>query len=158
MGKTSYLNSVIGRNSYLSNKGEVPPTIGVEYAPTTVKLKNYNKTVQANIWDTCRDIDILAGAEKYKSITSCYYRKCQGVIIMFDVTDRKTFEHLKDWNEEVNVRTGSKMQKIVIGNKVDLVETGQRKREVLESEITDFCVENSITYMITSAITGSNIV
>ena len=42
---------------------------------------------------------MIAGAEKYKSITSSYYRKCQGAILMFDLTDRKTFLHLKDWIE-----------------------------------------------------------
>ena len=122
MGKTSYLNSIIGKNSYISTKDNLPPTIGVEYAPTTVKLKNYNRTVKANIWDTCNSLEFyIAGAEKYKSITSSYYRKCQGAIVMFDLSDRKTFEHLKDWINEVTKRTGKSLQLLVIGNKLDLI-------------------------------------
>ena len=43
----------------------------------------------------------LAGAEQYKSITRSYYRKCHGVLIMFDITDNKTFLDLKTWLDEI---------------------------------------------------------
>ncbi len=68
----------------------------------------------------------VAGAEKYKSITASYYRKCQGAIIMFDVTDKKTFNNMKSWLEELNKRSGSKMARIILANKIDLVSTGEK--------------------------------
>ena len=51
VGKTSYIDTIIGKINLSSNI--TPPTIGVEYLPTTVRLKNHNKTVKAHIWDTC---------------------------------------------------------------------------------------------------------
>ena len=121
VGKTSLLNYIIKR-SVRDNK--VTPTIGVEYAP--VSLKVGTNDVRVNIWDT-------SGAEQYKSITRSYYRKCEGVIVMFDLTDRKSFEDLRLWLRGVKaeIRT-TKMPKIIIANKLDLVETGQKERAVAE--------------------------
>jgi small GTP-binding protein len=67
-----------------------------------------------------------AGAEQYKSITRSYYRKCHGAIVMFDITERKSFEDLKLWLQEIKNEIRSKMPKIIIANKFDLVESGQR--------------------------------
>lgn len=94
------------------------PTIGVEYAPFTLRVGAND--VRVNIWDT-------SGAEQYKSITRSYYRKCEGVIVMFDLTDRKSFEDLRLWLKEIKLEVkSSKMPKIIIANKIDLIETGQR--------------------------------
>ncbi len=91
VGKTSYLNYIVNKGTV--NKGQAqPPTIGVQYAPTKVRVRG--QEVKINLWDTCIIYYNLAGAEKYKSITSSYYRKCQGAIIMFDLTDAESFRNL----------------------------------------------------------------
>lgn len=119
VGKTSYLNYVIGRSN---NHKNVTPTIGVQYAPITIRAGG--DEIRVNIWDTCKTVTKLAGAEKYKSITSSYYRKCQGAFIMFDLTDRKSFIDLKNWIEELKKVISTRLQKILLANKYDLVESG----------------------------------
>ena len=74
VGKTSLLNYIIKR-SVRDNK--VTPTIGVEYAP--VSLKVGANDVRVNIWDT-------SGAEQYKSITRSYYRSSAAALVVFDMT------------------------------------------------------------------------
>lgn len=94
VGKTSYLNYIV--NKHTITKGQTqPPTIGVEYAPTKVRVRG--QEVKINLWDTCNNKFNIAGAEKYKSITSSYYRKCQGAVIMFDLTDSESFRNLEGW-------------------------------------------------------------
>lgn len=85
-----------------------------------------------------------AGAEKYKSITSSYYRKCQGAILMFDVTDRKSFLNLRMWIAELRKIVDGKLTKIVLANKIDLTESGERSRQVSEEEMIDFCEDNGL--------------
>jgi len=71
-----------------------------------------------------------AGAEQYMSITRSYYRRCHGAIIMFDITERKSFEDLKVWLNEIKKEIKDKLPKMIIANKIDLVESGQKKRAV----------------------------
>lgn len=74
------------------------------------------------------------------SITRSYYRKSHGAIVMFDITDKKSFEDLRMWLRHIKQEIQDKMPKIIIANKLDLVESGQKPRAVSEKEIVDFCV------------------
>lgn len=77
---------------------------------------------------------------------------------MFDMTERKSFQDLKVWLSEIkNEIKTSKIPKIIIANKYDLVESGQRERAVSEKELVDFCVEHSLDFRETSAVTGHNV-
>lgn len=71
-------------------------TIGVEFATKTVQIDD-NKLVKAQIWDT-------AGQERYRSIASSYYRGAVGALLVYDVTDRNSFNHVPMWLKEVEVR------------------------------------------------------
>ena len=64
-------------------------TIGVEFATKTVQIDD-NKLVKAQIWDT-------AGQERYRSIASSYYRGAVGALLVYDVTDRNSFNHVPMW-------------------------------------------------------------
>lgn len=66
------------------------------------------------------------------SITRSYYRKCHGAIVMFDITERKSFEDLRMWLKQIKQEIQDKMPKIIIANKFDLVESGQKARAVSE--------------------------
>lgn len=66
------------------------------------------------------------------SITRSYYRRCHGAIVMFDITERKSFEDLKVWLNEIKKEIKDKLPKMIIANKIDLVESGQKKRAVSE--------------------------
>ena len=92
-------NSNVGKTSlmsqYVHNKlpKTTTPTIGVEFATKKVTFKN-GAVVKAQIWDT-------AGQERYKAISSAYYRRAKGVILVYDVTSRETFEDLDKWIENL---------------------------------------------------------
>ena len=64
-------------------------TIGVEFATKNVTMKD-GATVKAQLWDT-------AGQEKYRAITVAHYRKAVGCLVVYDVTNRKTFNDVKYW-------------------------------------------------------------
>lgn len=91
------------------------------------------------------------------SITRSYYRKSHGAIVMFDITERKSFEDLKMWLAQIKQQIKDKMPKIIIANKLDLVDSGQKARAVSEKEIVDFCVEHNLSFKETSAKTGHNV-
>ena len=61
------------------------------------------------------------------SITRSYYRKSHGAIVMFDITERKSFEDLRMWLKQIKQEIQDKMPKIIIANKLDLVESPKRK-------------------------------
>jgi GTPase SAR1 family protein len=76
---------------------------------------------------------------------------------MFDITDRSSFEDLRGWLSEIKKEIKDKLPKIIIANKIDLVESGLKKRAVTEKEMVDFCVEYNLSFKETSAKTGYNV-
>lgn len=108
VGKSNYV-SRISRNEFcLDSKS----TIGVEFSKKVVKINNTTNCVQ--IWDT-------AGQERYRAITSAYYRGIHGAIIMYDVTNRKSFDDVINWYEELkNNSTNENVVIVLIGNKIDM--------------------------------------
>ena len=69
-------------------------------------------------WDT-------AGQDRFKTITSSYYRGADGIIIAYDITDRTSFDNVKAWLDEIDKFVGEKTKKYIIGNKNDLEERRQ---------------------------------
>lgn len=65
------------------------------------------------MWDT-------AGQEKFKTITSAYYKGAQGIILVFDLTDRRSFDDVKSWIGESEKYGNGEAVKILVGNKCDL--------------------------------------
>jgi len=92
-------------NSYIT-------TIGVDFRFKTIPVNN--KTIKLQIWDT-------AGQERFRTITSAYYRGADGIIIVYDVTDRESFNHIEEWVAEVNKYASTTTCKLLIGNKCDEV-------------------------------------
>ncbi|KAI8876793.1 hypothetical protein K501DRAFT_231384 [Backusella circina FSU 941] len=112
-------NSGVGKSSLLLRftddtflpPEEVSATIGVDFK---VSMMNMNgETFKLTIWDT-------AGQERFRTLTSSYYRGAQGVILVYDVSNRDTFNALTTWWDELSTYCPSKdVVKIIIGNKVD---------------------------------------
>ena len=84
-------------------------------------------TVKAQIWDT-------AGQEKYRAITVAHYRKALGCLIVYDVTNRKTFNNVKYWLQSLLDSAEQDICIMLVGNKVDLVEEDQKTRQVTQAE------------------------
>lgn len=119
-------------------------TIGVDFKIRTINLDN--KIVKLQIWDT-------AGQERYRTITSSYYRGAHGIILVYDVTDKDSFDHVKDWMTEVDRYANENVDIILIGNKSDLV----NKRQVTYDEARAYAQENRIQYIETSAKNATNV-
>ncbi|XP_061388529.1 RAS oncogene family member Rab19 [Musca autumnalis] len=101
-------------------------TIGVDFSMKTISLEG--KLVKLQIWDT-------AGQERFRTITQSYYRSANGVIIVYDITNRNSFANLQKWIEEVRRYTTSSVLLIVVGNKCDL----ENEREVEFEEAQQMC-------------------
>ena len=93
-------------------------TIGVDFRFRS--LHHCDRKVKLQIWDT-------AGQERYRTITNAYYKGAEGIILVFDLFKRQTFLNLDDWLKEVEKHGKTDVEIIVIGNKLDLVEEGERE-------------------------------
>ena len=118
-------------------------TIGID-----VKVKNItidNKVYKVQIFDT-------SGQEAYKSISRNYYLKVQGILLMFDLTNKFSFQNLENWIKEIyNIR--DKVPFMIIGNKCDL----ENNIEVNDDEVIQFGNKNDASYYKTSAKNGKNV-
>jgi Ras-related protein Rab-11A len=120
-------------------------TIGVEF--TTKSHTIDGKSIGAQIWDT-------AGEEKYKSLTSIYYKGAVGALLVYDITRRSTFERIcNQWMNELKNYSDPNIITILIGNKCDLKE----RQEVTTEEAETFARNNGIAYMEASAKSAMNV-
>lgn len=113
-------NSAVGKTSLIQvmthqNIIETTTTIGVDYASLVVDYPQDSPTrqVKCQIWDT-------AGQEMYRSISLSYFRNAAAVIIVFDVTQAKSFQDVHYWIERVREKCDPNTPFILIGNKCDL--------------------------------------
>ena len=86
-------------------------TIGVDFKIKTISLDNQN--IKLQIWDT-------AGQERFRTLTASYYRGAHGIIVVYDVTDRDTFENVRQWMQEIDKFATDNVCKVIVGNKCDL--------------------------------------
>ncbi len=122
-------------------------TIGVDFRFRTIAFGK--KTIQLQIWDT-------AGQEKFRTLTSSYYRNANCVVLVYDVTNERSFNHTKDWLEEVQRAVpadGRKPQYILLGNKSDLMAS----KCVPTEKAKKFATEHSMFFMECSAKDGTNV-
>ncbi|CAP33591.1 Protein CBR-RAB-18 [Caenorhabditis briggsae] len=91
---------------------EQAATIGVDFRVTSMTIDG--NRVKLAIWDT-------AGQERFRTLTPSYYRGAQGVICVYDVTSRSSFEKLKHWMTEVDTYcTNDNVIKMMVANKIDM--------------------------------------
>ncbi|XP_035663759.1 ras and EF-hand domain-containing protein-like isoform X2 [Branchiostoma floridae] len=108
VGKSTFIYRVC-HDDY---KATFSSTIGVDFHLKTVVAKNQKITMQ--LWDT-------AGQERFRSITKSYFRKADGVIIMYDVSTEPTFTSVRSWMESIQEGTSEDTVLMLVGNKVDLL-------------------------------------
>ena len=140
VGKTNILSK------YISDEydPDTQATIGVE-----LSTKNYtfdNNEVKVQIWDT-------AGQEKYRSITSSYYKGAHGCLLVYDITRKVTFENIDKWLAEIKLSSNNEINMVLIGNKCDL----EDKREVSIEEAQNKAKLLNMAFMETSALNGTNV-
>ncbi len=114
-------------------------TIGVDFRVRTITAAG--KIVKETVWD-------CGGSERYRSITSSYYKGAHGIMLVYDVTDRSTFEKLGSWVTEIERYSTLDPLIMIIGNKIDL------KRDVSTKEGQDFADQRGYLFHETSAKTN----
>ena len=142
VGKTSIINRFTDKE--YSDKHLA--TLGCDFHMKTIMINE--KMIKIQIWDT-------AGMEKYQSITKSYYRGAQACLIVFDITNRESFEAIDNWIENFNKFSNPNIEKIIllIGNKCDL----GIDRKISYEEAENYSRVNNLLYYETSAKDDINI-
>ena len=119
-------------------------TIGVEFGARVINLNE--QEIKLQIWDT-------AGQESFRSITRSYYRGACGALLVFDLTNRHSFDNVQEWLNDARSNCNTPITVMLVGNKVDL----ESKRQVSKEEASTFAKENGLVYIETSAKTAQNV-
>ena len=140
VGKTNIMSKFL-KNQFME---ESKATIGVEFGS---KLFNHEgHKIKTQIWDT-------AGQEKYKAITGAYYKGSKGALVVYDITQKKTFENIEKWVNDLKAAGDPKITIILIGNKNDLDDKRQVSKDQGEEKARSF----GCAFLETSAYSGDNI-
>uniref|UniRef100_A0A7S3K6D1 Uncharacterized protein n=1 Tax=Aureoumbra lagunensis TaxID=44058 RepID=A0A7S3K6D1_9STRA len=117
-------------------------TIGIDFKIKTIDLDG--KRVKLQIWDT-------AGQEQFRTITRSYFRGAQGIVLVYDVTDRGTFNSVRSWMSQIADHADAQVNRILIGNKCDneaarqvAVEEGQRLAEEYGVQFFETSAKNDL--------------
>ena len=133
VGKTSFFRKIATGEFYDKNIS----TIGIEKKSFDLKIeaekdgKTEEKKFNISLFDT-------AGQEKFRAITFNYFKGADGIFLLYDITDRQTFDNVEMWvdsiKQAIDSNEESKNAIVLIGNKLDLIEDGLKERQVTEDE------------------------
>eukprot|EP00743_Colponemidia_sp_Colp-15_P005518 GILK01005935.1.p1 GENE.GILK01005935.1~~GILK01005935.1.p1 ORF type:complete len:228 (+),score=30.05 GILK01005935.1:59-685(+) len=118
-------------------------TAGVDFKMKKIDLDG--KVVKLQIWDT-------AGQERFHTITKAYYRGAMGIVLVYDVNDRKTFDNLDYWMDNIQKHGNETVEKILVGNKIDLP-----NRVVESAEGETLAQKHGVPYIETSAKSAARV-
>jgi len=119
-------------------------TVGVEFGAKNLEINN--KIYRIQIWDT-------AGQENFRSIARAYYKNSVCACIVYDISNRKSFDSIQSWIDDCTKQTPKSILLLLIGNKNDL----NNKREVQYEEGAEFARKKNMIFLETSAKTGENV-
>lgn len=128
VGKSNLLSRFTRNEFNLDSKS----TIGVEFATRSIEVDG--KKIKAQIWDT-------AGQERYRAITSAYYRKAVGAILVYDIAKHGTYDSVERWLDELKQHAEKDTVTLLVGNKSDL----KHLRSVATDEAESFAGKYKIT-------------
>ena len=140
VGKTNLIKRFVS-NTYNPN---TKATVGVEFLSKSYKIND--QVFKIEIWDT-------AGQERYKSITAAYYKGAKGALIVYDITQKDSFENINKWMSEVRDKSTKDLKILIVGNKTDLV----NERQVSTEEALSKAKELESPVMEASALDGNNV-
>ena len=137
-------SSVLLRFTDNTFKKEYQPTIGVEFGTKVVEADG--KKYKLQLWDT-------AGDERFRSITSAYYRGSNAIVLIFNIADKKSFDEIDKFIKDTRVQANETTGFMMVGNFCDK----ENERTVTYQEAMDKANSFGIPYMEISALTGHNI-
>ncbi|KAG8864329.1 GTP-binding protein [Tulasnella sp. 330] len=132
-------------------------TIGIDFKIRTIELDG--KRIKLQIGRTGLSLQIVflttyhlmqwdtAGQERFRTITTAYYRGAMGILLVYDVTDERSFNNVRTWHSNIEQHASEGVNKILIGNKCDWVD----KKAVTEEQGRELAQELGIKFMETSA-------
>ena len=120
-------------------------TIGLDYKLKNVQLDD-GKMVKIQIWDT-------AGQDRFRSITKNYYKGAHGIILIYDITNKKSFENVRTWINQIKEEVSEKVSIILVGNKID----DEEHRVVATDDGEKIAKELGLMFFECSAKSGVNI-
>ena len=120
-------------------------TIGLDYRLKTMILDD-QKIVKVQLWDT-------AGQDKFRAITRNYYKGARGIILIYDVTNIKSYENIKKWINEIKEEISEKVTIVLIGNKID----NEKERKISKEQGEQLAQEYNVAFFETSAKSGVGI-
>uniref|UniRef100_A0A7M4F632 Calcium release activated channel regulator 2A n=1 Tax=Crocodylus porosus TaxID=8502 RepID=A0A7M4F632_CROPO len=142
-------NSSVGKTSFLRRFCEdrffpgTSATVGIDYCVKTVTVDNSQVALQ--LWDT-------AGQERYRSITKQFFRKADGVVVMYDITAKDTFISVKQWLVSIEEAAGENIPILLLGNKTD----NEKEREVPNGLGEHLAKDYNLIFYECSAYSGHN--
>ncbi|XP_071140788.1 ras-related protein Rab-8A isoform X2 [Mytilus galloprovincialis] len=119
-------------------------TIGIDFKIRTIELDG--KKIKLQIWDT-------AGQERFRTITTAYYRGAMGIMLVYDITNEKSFENIRNWIRNIEEHASQDVEKMVLGNKCDMND----RRMVSKEKGEKLAIEHGIKFMETSAKASINV-
>ena len=141
VGKSCFLARYVENtfeNVYMS-------TAGMDYKYKDVELGD-GKLIKLQIWDT-------AGQERYRTLTTNLYKGAVGIVLIYDITNKKTFDNVRSWITSIEEETSKKIILILVGNKADLKD----ERKVQKEEGEDIAKEFNLPFFESSAQSGLNV-
>jgi Ras-related protein Rab-6A len=105
-----------------------------------------DRTVRLQLWDT-------AGQERFRSLIPSYIRDSSVAVVVYDITNKKTFENTRKWVDDVRGERGNDVIIVLVGNKTDLND----KREVTTAQGEEEAKKNNLMFIETSAKVGHNV-
>ncbi|KAM7015981.1 ras-related protein Rab-8B isoform 1-T1 [Tautogolabrus adspersus] len=119
-------------------------TIGIDFKIRTVELDG--KKIKLQIWDT-------AGQERFRTITTAYYRGAMGIMLVYDITNEKSFDNIRNWIRNIEEHASSDVERMVLGNKCDMND----KRQVSKERGEKLAIDYGIKFLETSAKSSINV-
>ena len=140
VGKTC----IIHRFMYDTFTENYDVTIGIDFLSKSMCVED--KVVKLQLWDT-------AGQERFRSLIPNYLREAATAVVVYDVTNKATFESIKEWVTNARNLQGDDIKLMLVGNKIDLSD----KRQVSTEEGQKLASELKIGFIETSSKDGTNV-
>uniref|UniRef100_A0A7N5JM56 Ras-related protein SEC4 n=1 Tax=Ailuropoda melanoleuca TaxID=9646 RepID=A0A7N5JM56_AILME len=117
---------------------------GIDFKIRTIELDG--KRIKLQIWDT-------AGQERFRTITTAYYRGAMGIMLVYDITNEKSFDNIRNWIRNIEEHASADVEKMILGNKCDVND----KRQVSKERGKKLALDYGIKFMETSAKANINV-
>ena len=124
--------------------GNIMSSIGVDFKTKQIEIED--RLIKLQIWDT-------AGHEKFRTITTSYYKSAQAIIILYDITQKTSFDHIKNWITEIDKFGKQGVLKVIVGNKSDL----ESNRKISKKDAENLALKYGVKLWEVSAKDNTNI-